>query len=106
MNKMQAIGAPFRIEHSSCSDIKPKYFEWTQEDSPVKVFIDTAIGTGMNYVKKDGEKKIAWVCESRAIFHMQSLPRDLWEKHLIEIAESFDKQHPSTNQNRPQSLLA
>lgn len=95
MNKMQAIGAPFRIEHSSCSDIKPKYFEWTQEDSPVKVFIDTAIGTGMNYVKKDGEKKIAWVCESRAIFHMQSLPRDLWEKHLIEIAESFDTLYTS-----------
>lgn len=95
MKKMQAIGAPFTIEHSSCSDLKPKYFDWTNEDFPVKVFIDGAIGVGMSYQKKPGEKKIAWVCESRAIFHSMSFPRDLWETNIQNIASSFDALYTS-----------
>lgn len=90
MQKMQAIGAPFAIEHSSNSDLKPKYFDWTIEDYPVKVFIDAAIATGMSYQKRAGEKKIAWVCESRAIFHSMSFPRDVWEKELEKISNSYD----------------
>ena len=42
MEKVQAIGAPFYVEHSSCSDLKPKTFEWTSENAPIKVFIDGA----------------------------------------------------------------
>jgi hypothetical protein len=90
MQKMQAIGAPFIVEHSSNSDLKPKYFDWTIEDYPVKVFIDGAIATGMSYHKRAGEKKIAWVCESRAIFHLMSFPRDIWESKLEEISNSYD----------------
>lgn len=95
MNTMQAFGAPFNINYSSCSDLIPKNFRWTDTDSPIKVFIDGAIGLGINYTKKDGEKKIAWVCESRVIFHKQTIPRDLWEKHIIEIADSFDTLYTS-----------
>ena len=69
MDYMQGIGAPFSIEYSSNSNLKPKKFEWTNQDSPIKVFIDGAIPHGINYRKKPGEKKIAWICESRAIFH-------------------------------------
>lgn len=90
MKKLQAIGAPFVIEHSSCSDLKPKHFDWTSEDYPVKVFIDSAIPTGLSYQKKLGEKKIAWVCESRAIFHSMSFPRDLWEQNFVQICNSYD----------------
>lgn len=90
MKKIQAIGAPFDINHSSCSDLKPKNFDWTLEDFPVKVFIDGAIGMGMTYQKKLGEKKIAWICESRAIFHSLHVPRDLWESNLQDIASSYD----------------
>jgi len=90
MKKMQAIGAPFLIEHSSCSDLKPKNFDWTAEDFPVKVFIDSAIPVGMTYQKKPGERKIAWVCESRAIFHFMSFPRDIWEKEFDKICDSYD----------------
>ena len=87
---MQAIGAPFIIDHSSCSDLKPKYFDWTSEDFPTKVFIDSAISAGMTYQKKPGERKIAWVCESRAIFHLMSFPRDLWEKEFYKICDAYD----------------
>lgn len=90
MQKMQALGAPFVIEHSSCSDLKPKKFDWISEDHPVKVFIDGGIASGMTYQKKLGEKKIAWVCESRAIFHSLHFPREVWESNIVEIAGSYD----------------
>ena len=90
MNKMQAIGAGFSTKYSGCSDYKPKLFEWTQEDSPVKVFIDSAIIPGLQYQKKSGEKKIAWIAESRAIFHSWYCPIDIWEQNLKQISENYD----------------
>jgi hypothetical protein len=90
MDYVQAIGNPFSIEYSSNSDLKPKKFEWTAQDSPVKVFIDSAISHGINYKKKPGEKKIAWICESRAIFHAWSIPRDVFEKMIPQLEESYD----------------
>lgn len=87
---MQAIGAPFYLHQSSNSNLKPKEFNWVQEDFPVKVFVDGAIPLGLSYHKKLGERKIAWVCESRAIFHSMCFPRDLWEQKFEEIAESYD----------------
>jgi hypothetical protein len=90
MKKMQAIGAPFEIQYSSNSNLTPKHFEWTAEDFPVKVFIDGGISSGMMYQKKPGERKIAWVCESRAIFHLMNFPRDVWEENFIRICDSFD----------------
>lgn len=94
MKKVQAIGAPFNITGplggSSCSDLKPKTFEWTKEDSDIKVFIDGSILPGLEYQKKDGETKVAWVCESRAIFHPMSVPRDTWVNNLEKICEQYD----------------
>jgi hypothetical protein len=90
MEKVQAIGAPFVIEHSSCSDLKPKRFQWTLEDCPIKVFIDGAIMSGIEYVKKEGEVKVAWVCESRTIFHTMHVPHDTWMNNLEKICEHYD----------------
>ena len=90
MQKMQAIGAPFVIEHSSNSDLKPKHFDWSMDDQPIKVFIDGAILVGINYEKKAGERKIAWVCESRAIFHSMHVPIDIWQQSLFEVAQTYD----------------
>lgn len=90
MEYVQAIGAPFLLEHSSNSDLKPKKFEWTNEDSPIKVFIDSAIPHGINYRKKQGEKKIAWICESRAIFHAWSIPRNVFDQLIPQLEESYD----------------
>lgn len=90
MDIMQAIGAPFDVSQSSCSDLKPKYFSWTKDECSTKVFIDNAIVHGINYVKKPGEKKIAWICESRAIFYSMYLPQDIFNKYLQRICESYD----------------
>lgn len=90
MKKVQAFGAPFVIQHSSCSDLKPKTFEWTLDDQPIKVFIDGAILPGMEYQKKEGEIKVAWVCESRTIFHTMHVPRDTWINNLEKICEAYD----------------
>jgi hypothetical protein len=90
MEKLQAIGAPFNIKFSSCSDVKPKLFEWTEEEQPIKVFIDGGIISGLGYEKKPEEKKIAWVCESRSIFHTMHMPRDSWEKNIENICEHYD----------------
>jgi hypothetical protein len=90
MEYVQAIGAPFSINFSSNSNLKPKNFEWTQEDSPIKVFIDSAIPHGINYRKKPGEKKIAWICESRAIFHSWSVPRNVLDQLIPQLEENYD----------------
>lgn len=89
MNELQAIGAPFPVEFSSCSNKLPKLFRWTDQDRPIKVYIDRGISVGMNEPKKEGQTKIAWVCESRAIFHL-SFPRPVFEKELQRLSESFD----------------
>jgi hypothetical protein len=90
MNTVQAIGSPFLLDFSSCSDRKPKLFQWTNENSDIKVFIDSAIPNGMMYQKKPGEKKIAWVCESRAIFYEWGVPKDIFESNIERICDSYD----------------
>jgi len=90
MDYMQAIGAPFPIEYSSNSNLKPKKFEWTGEDSQIKVFIDSAISHGINYKKKNGEKKVAWICESRAIFYNWSMPKQALKSMIQTLEESYD----------------
>jgi len=90
MKEMQAIGAAFEIEYSSCSNYKPKNFNWIIKDHPVKVFIDSQIIPGMMYQKKLGERKIAWVCESRAIFHSWNVPISVWEDNIKNISDSYD----------------
>ena len=90
MKKISLIGGGFLADTSTCSDYKPKKFDWTYEDHPVKVFVDSGVITGMSYQKKLGEKKIAWICESRAIFHSWYVPVDVWEHNIERIANAYD----------------
>lgn len=87
---MQLIGGGFLYQYSSCSDYKPKNFNWVLKDHPVKVFVDSHIIPGMMYQKKLGERKIAWICESRAIFHSWYVPINVWEDNLKNISDSYD----------------
>ena len=63
--KIQGIGCPFTIEHSSCSTLTPKNFIWTRERQEIQVYIDGGIFQGLNTPYHD--KKYAWICESRFI---------------------------------------
>lgn len=64
--KIKAIGAPFDINYSSCSNLKPDKFDWTNEDSDTVVYIDRGLFLLPDpNIKK--EKTFGWVCESRFI---------------------------------------
>ena len=88
MNLITAYGAPFHIHLSSNSDLLPKNFKWTTEDTPIKVFIDGAISAGLSYQKKPEEKKVAWVCESRSIFYEWGIKKEIFtDPRNIKILE-------------------
>lgn len=92
MKKITAIGAGFHTHLSTNSDLLPKKFRWTQEETDTLVFIDRAIGEGIKYLKKPGQKKIAWVCESRAIFYEWGITKEsFWNPKAVEMLEnSYD----------------
>ncbi len=88
MKKMTAIGAGFYTHLSSNSDLLPNNFRWTNEESDILVFIDESIASGINYTRKENQKKIAWVAESRAIFYEWGIPKDIfWNSDTIKILE-------------------
>jgi hypothetical protein len=65
-HKIRAIGAPFDVEHSSCSNLKPTHFDWTTQPSEYDVYIDRRMMYQPDHsiIK---EKRFGWVCESRFI---------------------------------------
>ena len=64
--KWDVFGAPFDLEYSSCSDMKPKMFSWKDVELDVEIWMDNAIEHGLATPKRRG-KKYAWICESRSI---------------------------------------
>jgi hypothetical protein len=65
-HKVRAIGAPFEIQHSSCSNLKPSNFNWTTEKSEWDVHIDRGMMQQPDFsIPK--EKRYGWVCESSFI---------------------------------------
>jgi hypothetical protein len=63
MIKIQGFGFPFTVEHSSCSTMSPKYFNWSKEQQDIQIYIDGSIFSGLNTERH--ENKYAWICESR-----------------------------------------
>ena len=64
--KWDVYGAPFDLEYSSCSNMKPKMFSWKDVELDVEIWMDNAIEQGLVTPKRRG-KKYAWICESRSI---------------------------------------
>jgi len=62
---IQAIGNPFNINYSSCGTLVPKTFNWTNANSEIQVYMDSALvqGTKVPY----HNKKFGWFCESRIV---------------------------------------
>ena len=67
MKKIQCVGAGFNPEQSSCSNLKPKTFEWSTEHQDVQVLMDNSILYANKIDKRFDQKRYGWVCESSAI---------------------------------------
>lgn len=80
--KLQAIGAPFDINYSSCGKRKPKYFAWTNTEQDIKVYIDHAIFRGLNGNKYN---KYGWTCESKII--VPNVTKDI--KHRLNDYKKY-----------------
>lgn len=65
MELIQGFGLLFPVEYSSCSNLPPKFFNWTTEDTAFKIYIDDWIKRGLNNPYSD--TKFGWLCESRGI---------------------------------------
>lgn len=65
-HKVRAIGAPFEIQYSSCSNLKPSNFSWTTEHAEWVVHIDRGMMQQPNSFTPK-EKRYGWVCESKFI---------------------------------------
>lgn len=84
--KIQGIGFPFEVQHSSCSTLVPKLFNWSKEKQDIQVYIDGGILQGMNNSYHDN--KYAWICESRFIGEAKRV-RELLLKNKESILSKF-----------------
>jgi hypothetical protein len=64
--KVRAIGAPFDVQFSSCSNIKPNNFSWTIDKAEWDVHIDRGIMYQPDF-STPKEKRYGWICESTFI---------------------------------------
>lgn len=64
--KIKGIGLPFNPSHSSCSNIKPKLFDWDTQTGNCHVHIDRGLMTRPDLSFKKN-KRFGWVCESKFI---------------------------------------
>ena len=65
-HKVKAIGAPFDINYSSCSNIKPTKFDWALDKGEWEVHIDYGLLKQPNFIIPKN-KRYGWICESRFI---------------------------------------
>lgn len=65
---IMCVGEPFYHEHSSCSDLQPKTFKWTRDQSQTDtvVCIDSGI-VGMFDSEDIPENRFGWLCESPTV---------------------------------------
>jgi len=62
---IHAIGNPFNINYSSCGTLTPKTFKWTNSNTEIEVYMDSALVSGCN--TPNHSKKFGWFCESRIV---------------------------------------
>jgi len=64
--KIKGIGLPFDASHSSCSNIKPKKFDWNLQTGICNVHVDRGLMIRPDY-SFEKNKTFGWVCESKFI---------------------------------------
>lgn len=86
--KVRAIGAPFEIQHSSCSNLKPSNFNWTTEKSEWDVHIDRGMMQQPDFFIPK-EKRYGWVCESS--FIIPDVYNFLIHNHKVLFEKYYNK---------------
>jgi len=64
---LKGIGMPFNPEHSSCSDLIPKNFKWSQWYGDYNIYIDNGMKARSPDLSVDIQKRFGWVCESKFV---------------------------------------
>lgn len=87
-NKIKGIGLPFNPQYSSCSNIKPKEFDWSIEQGDINVVVDYGIITRPD-LTCPRNKRFGWICESRFIIpHVYEF---LKENHNVLLETFYNK---------------
>lgn len=79
---LRAIGAPFKLEYSSCGNNSPREFSWTSNQGTADVFIDNVMPMGLD--DRFSKTRFGWLCESKII-------RRNIRSHIIENLNSYKK---------------
>ena len=85
---LTVVGEPFSIHQSSCSNHKPKSFEWTETQTTNEVWMDTAIPRGITIPKPEGVKRFAWLCESNAI--IPEVRKGFEDENFNKLIDAYD----------------
>jgi hypothetical protein len=64
--KVKGIALPFEPQYSSCSNIKPNKFDWSNTEGICDVHLDLGLLINPDF-SKPKEKRFGWICESRFI---------------------------------------
>jgi hypothetical protein len=86
--KVQGVGLPFNVSHSSCSNLKPTHFEWSDDKQDIQVAVDNAIVNVLPHLTQyPTNSRYGWICESRAI-----VPQlvDILKTHTEDIVQHYD----------------
>jgi len=87
-NKIKAIGAPFDVTYSSCSNLKPKEFEWSIDKENFAVHIDRGMFLLPN-AAVEKQNTFGWICESR--FIVPDVYNFLIQNHKVLFQNYYNK---------------
>ena len=64
--KIRAVNAPFDVNHSSCSNLSPSKFQWSNEKTQYDVHIDRGLLIQPDSTTEK-QNRYGWICESKFI---------------------------------------
>jgi hypothetical protein len=79
---LRALGAPFKLEYSSCGSNAPLDFKWSSGQGIADVFIDNVMPAGLD--GQFSKTRFGWLCESKIVRRNIRL-------HVIENLKSYKK---------------
>jgi hypothetical protein len=81
---LKAIGAPFKLEYSSCGSSTPHDFRWSSSQGIAEVFIDNVMPMGLE--DRFSKTRFGWLCESKIVRRNIHL-------HVVENLRSYKRSY-------------